>query len=773
MARATPLYSSFNGGEWSARLHARSDLAKYRNSCRRMQNMIATTLGAATRRPGTRFVAATKANGVARLIAFVFSTVQAYAIEMGDLYFRFFKDRAQILSGGSPYEIVSPYSAAQIAAVKWVQSADILYTQHGLVRPKQVSRTGHTAWTVADYGFRDGPYLDENTDTAKTLTPSATTGAITITAVGHSPFASTDVGRLVRIKHSATWGYAEITSFTSATVVNATVKSNFAAITASAAWGLGAWSDTTGWPGCATFHEERLWFAATATQPQTIWGSRSGDFTNMAPTNVDGTVPADAAIAVTVADDQVNAVRWMVSTAKGMILGTSGGEKIVQASDFNEALTPANVTVRGQASRGTADLMPVRIDRAVLHVERVRRALHEMSYNFEADAHLNPELSLLAGHLTRRGLKELAYQGAPWSVLWAARDDGVLVGLSYLPEHEVNGFHRHPLGGTSAAGAWGKALSVAVVPAAEQDETWLVVERTIDGGTKRYVEFIEDEFWADEEDANQAKLDQETAVFLDSALTYDGWNADLAKTLALSGPGGWNAGDTKTMTAAGHTPFGVGGVGSVGVEYRFRKLGTVFPAVPVTVTGYVSPTEVTVRLGRAAPAALQGAAVDWWAATATTLSGLGHLEGQTVQVLADGGEHPDKVVAAGAVVLERPAAKANVGLACPARLETLDLDNYYVAAGGTARGRPMRVSEATVLFFQTLGAKVGYDDAHLEAVPFRAGDHAMDEPPPLHTGDKRVIWPKGFDTGQRILVTGDRPLPLTVCAIAAETATVD
>ena len=768
MARASPLFTSFNAGEWSPLLHGRPDLGKYRGATRTCRNMIPLPQGAATRRPGTSHVAPTKNDGVARLVAFVFSTVQAYAIEMGDLYFRFFKDRGQIESSpGVPYEIVSPYAAAQIAAVKWTQSADILYLCHPAARPKELTRTGHTNWAVANFAFRDGPYLEVNTDAAKTLAPSATTGAITITAAGHAPFAATDVGRLARILHASTWGNAEITGFTSSTVVNATVKSAFGAATAQPAWRLGAWSDTTGWPSCVTFHEERLWFAATTAQPQTLWGSRSGDFTNMAPTNVDGTVPDDAAIAITVADDQVNAIHWLAAGSR-LLIGTSGGEKVLQASSLNEAITPANVTVRPQSSHGSADLMPVRIDLATLYIQRVRRSLHEMAYSFEADSFVSPEMSVLATHLTRPRLAALAYQPTPWGVLWAPRDDGVLLGFTYLREQEVLGWHHHRIGGRLGTLAWGKALSVAVVPAAEQDELWAIVERTINGATRRYVEVMGDEFWADLDDADQAVLDQEDAVFVDSALVYDGWNADPTKTLRLHGAGAWNSGDTKTMTAVGHAPFAVA---SIGKEYRFRKKGTVFPAVPVEITEFASASQVTARLLRAAPAALQDVAVDWWGLAATTLSGLGHLEGETVQVAADGGEHPDKTVAGGAIALERPAAKAVVGLGAPARLETLDLDAG--SATGTAKGKPMRVSEATVLFFQTLGAKAGYDDAHLERIPFRAGGDAMDEPPPLFTGDKRVIWPKGFDRGQRLLAVQDRPLPMTVCAVAADIVTVD
>lgn len=772
MARVTPQLSNFNAGEWSPLLWGRSDLAKYPNAGRRRQNMIPLAQGPGTRRPGTRYVASTRNDAVARLIGFVFSTVQAYLIEMGDTYFRFFKDRAQILSGGSPYEVTgTPYDAAKIAQVKWVQSADTLYLFHPQVRTRKLTRTGHTSWTLSLVDWLDGPYLPENT-TATTLAPSATTGSVTITASATAGindgagFGAGDVNRLIRIKHGSTWGYAIVTAVTDTTHVTATVKSAFGGTTAVTAWRLGAWSDGRGWPSCGTFHEERLAVAGTPTQPQTVWLSRSGDFENMAPSDVDGTVADDHAISITVADDQVNAIMWLVS-GDVLHVGTTGGEKMIRASSLTEALTPSNAAAKPQTTRGAADMMPVTIDGAVLFVQRVRRKLYQMDYDFQRDRHAARDMSLLADHLTRGKLKAIAWQAEPWGVLWAARDDGLLVGFTYLPDQEAFGWHRHPVGG-EAGQAWGRVLSVAVVAGADQDEPWLIVERVINGATRRYVEFVEDEFRADDEDAEQAAADQEQAFFVDAGLTYDGWNTDAGQTLTLAGAGNWTAGEIHTLTAAGFAPFNAGDVGKV---YRFRKLGTVWPAIGVEITAYSSPTQVSVELLDDVPAVLQGAAVDWWGFAATEISGAGHLEGETVAIWADGAPHPSKTVTGGMVTLDRPAVVAQLGLACPARLESLDLEAG--SAEGSAQGKQKRVSRASVKFFQTLGAKVGHDDAHLEEITFRVPGDPMDVAPPLFTGDRRVEWPQGWDRGARVLVTQDSPGPLTVLSIAPQITTND
>jgi len=379
VGRVTPFFSNFNAGEWSPELWGRIDLQKYTNACRTQLNFIGTYIGAATRRPGTRFTFSTKNDQAARLIPFEFSIEQAYVIEAGDLYFRFYKDRGRIDTvPGTAYEIVSPYASSTLPNIKWAQSADVLYMVHPTVSIKKLSRTGHTSWSIADLNFLDGPYLDVNVSVT-TFTPSGTTGAITITASA-ATFVSTDVGRLIRIKHSTTWGYAKITAFTSTTVVSATVVNAFGATTASRDWRLGAWSNTTGWPSCVTFYEERLYFASTRAQPQTLWASVAGDYENFAPSTTAGVITADSALTFTISDDRVNAIQWLSAGLK-LAIGTSGGEFIAQASTLNEALTADNITIRRQTTIGSASINPARINQTVLYVQRLRQKLFEYAYD--------------------------------------------------------------------------------------------------------------------------------------------------------------------------------------------------------------------------------------------------------------------------------------------------------------------------------------------------------------------------------------------------------
>jgi len=816
MPRVAPVFTTFNAGEWSPELYGRVDLAKYPNACRTLQNMIPLPQGAAMRRPGTRFVAETKLGGRVRLIPFRFSSEQSYAIEAGAGYFRFYAGTGRIEEPvGSPIEIATPYAADELPMLQWAQSADVLFLVHPAYAPRKLSRLSHTSWTLEPLAFRDGPYLDLNTVSTLTITPSAVTGTgITLTASA-SLFVPAHVGSIWRIEENAghlnygdweptknysvgqkvkfadrvyetaaggtsgtapplhaegtesdqgthtsgvSWtflhaghGWVRVTGFTSATIVTADVVSRLPGTGATRKWREGAWSAHRGYPSTIGFYEDRLFFANSAHQPQTIWASASGAYDRFSPTDNGPTVLDDTSITATIADNEVNEIRWL-APGKVMTIGTEGGEFTAQASNLNEALTPANITVRAQSNIGCAALPPVRIGGATLFVQRARRKLYEIAYRFESDSYGAPEMSILSGHLLRAGITALEFQRQPWSVLWAARDDGMLIGFTYLREQDVIAWHRHPLGGTDA-----RALSLAAIPAADHDRLWLAVERRRGGGTTTSIEFLEGAFWS------ETLLDQDLAFFVDCGLSFDGWNYDPHCTVTLQGGAPWTPGSTKTLIAVGHGPFQASDTG------RIFRLGAPGSSVALKVVGYTSADQVTVQLLDIVPPTLQQQATIHWARAVVQIAGLNHLEGETVRILADGATHPDRVATAGSVALDRPAAIVHAGLAYESRLETLDLEAG--AADGTAIGKSKRIHRATVRLFASLGCRIGFDDAHLEELSFRSSGDAMDRPPPLFTGDRSVAFPKGWNGEARVLVVQSQALPLTVAAIAPHLTT--
>ena len=211
------------------------------------------------------------------------------------------------------FQITTTYTTAEIFDLKFAQSADVMYITHPNHQTRKLSRTGHTTWTLTAVEFTNGPFLDTNVSTT-TLTPASAgvgTGVnVTASAVAGvnsgSGFLTTDVGRQIRIGD----GYGIITARTNTTVVVVTVTTAFANANANTDWSLGAFSTTTGFPSCVSFFEQRLVFAASINNPQTVYFSKSGDYENM-DANIGGTVADDDAIIYTIASNQVNAIRFM------------------------------------------------------------------------------------------------------------------------------------------------------------------------------------------------------------------------------------------------------------------------------------------------------------------------------------------------------------------------------------------------------------------------------------------------------------------------------
>lgn len=531
MPKASPIQTNFTAGEFAPTLEGRVDLGKYGNACRRMVNMYPLLHGPAVRRAGTRFVAhAHDACSPSRLVPFEFSVTQAYVLEFADGVIRVFRDHGQVeASPGAPVEIASPYGAAELAGLRWAQSADVLYLTHPDHRPRTLTRASHTSWTLADFAFADGPWLAVNA-TATTITPSALSGSATLTASA-AVFAAGDVGRLVRWKpgSSGGWGWGRITGFTSATQVSfAWVAAAGGTAGASTQWRLGAWSETTGWPAVATFFQDRLCFAGAPGTPQRIDMSRTGDYHVFAPTDADGTVVDDHAVAVTLNANDVNVVRWLADDEKGLIAGTVGGEWLIRPSSLGEAITPANIQASRSTNFGSAAIAPVRIGKAILYVQRARRRLREHAFVFEDDGFRSPDVSLLATHLPPPGIVEMAFQQEPDSLVWLVRADGRLLGLTYAREQEVVGWHIHALGGFSDAGRTEPAAveSVACIPAPDggRDELWLAVRRHIDGATVRTIEVMAAPLADDEPAAD--------AFYVDCGASYRGAPATAIAGLA-------------------------------------------------------------------------------------------------------------------------------------------------------------------------------------------------------------------------------------------------
>jgi len=653
---------SFTAGQLSPRMEGRTDFQKYFSSGKTINNFVVQPHGPVARRPGTHFVAEVKDSSKdTRLIPFSFSTTQTYILEFGNQYIRFYKDDGQISSGGSPYEISSPYLETELFDIKFAQSADVMYLCHPNHAVRKLSRTGHTAWTLTTVDFKNGPFQEHNT-TSTTMTSSHTSeGASTVLTLSSTTgvnsdqgFLSTDVGRLVHIKD----GHVKITGYTSSTSVTGTVQSVISSGSATDDFAMGSFSDTTGHPRCVTFFEQRLVFAGTTNQPQTLFFSVSGDYENM-DDNYHGATTDSSAMIYTIASNQVNAIQAIKAT-RTLIVMTTGGEFTVTSGGTTAPITPTNLNIRKQSNYGSAGVDGISIGNSTLFLQRAKRKIRELAYNFDTDGYIAPDLTILSENITFSGVIQMDYQQEPFSIVWCVRIDGKLTGMTYNRLQDVVAWHEHDFGGTDA-----KCKSVAVIDVdTDEDQVWVIVERTINGATKKYVEYLT---------PYNFNSDLEEIHFVDSGLTYSG-------------------------------------------------------------------------------------------ASTSTLSGLDHLEGETVKIIINGATHPDKVVSAGSISLDIATTDAVVGLGYSSLLQTMRIDE---GGGITDQTKTKRIYDVTVRFFETVGAKVGPNEDNLDIIPFRDSSAAMTAPVPLFTGDKSTEFPSDYGTDGFVVVKQDQPLPMTILAIYA------
>jgi len=670
------------------------------------------------------------------------------------------------------FEITTPYTTAQLFDIKFAQSADVMYITHPSHEVAKLSRTGHTTWSLDEVSFTKGPFQDPNITTT-TLTPSsASTGSRNITASaitginGGVGWLATDVGRQIHFNG----GYGVITARTSATVAVATITTAFTNANAITDWYLGAFSDTTGHPSCVTFFEQRLVFAGTTNQPQTVFFSKSGDYENM-DANLTGTISDDDSIVYTIASNQVNAIRFMTAT-RTLIIGTAGGEFTVSGGGTDSAVTPTNILIKKQSNHGAANVDAIAVGNATLFLQRAKRKIRELAYNFDVDGYLAPDMTILAEHITEGGLTQIAYQQEPNQIIYAVRGDGELVGLTYQREQQVTAWHRHIFGGI-----FGTATITVTDYANIKNGTRIVLKKS-DGTTTTFTSATSatSGFFHNATSNNQTATNLKTLIDADSNFTATvSSNVVTIKEVVSTGLDYLTISsfDIARLTA---TSEGKSICESVAVIPTDDTEYQVYVIIKRTVNGssrrYVeylnnvdfTETDNTTFNYLDSSLAYSGTAV-------TTLSGLDHLEGQTVHILADGATHPAKVVSSGSVSLDRSSTNVKIGLGYNSILQTMRLDAG--SQNGTSQGKTKRIYEITVRLYESVGVEVGPNLSDMERIPFRTSADVMDQGIPTFTGDKAVEFRGNYDTDGFIFVRQTQPLPLTVLSLYPELQTND
>lgn len=758
------LSRSFAAGIIGPELYGRIDLVKFQTGLAKCRNFIVLPHGPVQNRPGFGYVLEAKDSTKAvRVVPFSYSTEQTFVLEFGDQYVRFHTQGATLLetglvvtgiskanpgvltytgtdpangdwmylagiggmaelngryvkvknvdtaantfeisdihgggnidtsglttytSGGTAsrvYTVSTPYVAADLFELHFVQSADVLTIVHPSYEPRELRRLGATNWQLATISF--SPTI--SAPSAPTVTSSgagAESYTYKVTALAAEtleeslPSASTSVTGVALTTAGA---YNDIDPTPGGATVSGAVRYNIYKLS-NGLYGYIGQSDgstfrdanitadvsqtppeantpftgASNYPGAVGYHEQRRCFGGTNNKPQNFWATRSATENNLSYS-----IPTrdDDAITFRIAAREANRIRHIVSLDQ-LILLTSGGEWKI-APQNSDILTPSSAAPKSIATEGANSVQPAVTAGSVIFVQESGSRMREMKYKWESNGYQVNDLSLMAPHLfDDYTIVDLAYAKTPHKVVWCVRSDGGLLGLTYLPEHEVVGWHEHDTDGLFE--------SVACVKEGSEHVLYAVIKRTINSRTVRYIERLHTRKFTNAEDA----------FFVDSGLTYD--------------------------------------------------------------------------------------------STATTsISGLWHLEGEEVAVLADGAVHPNVTVTGGGITLEGAASVVQIGLPITADVQTLPLSFEAQAFG---QGVTKNVNGVDLRVQETSGIRIGptFDAADMVEITQRS-DEPYGTAPALMTGIVPVTVMPEWGQDAQICIRQDAPLPAMLLAMTLDVA---
>lgn len=518
------------------------------------------------------------------------------------------------------------------------------------------------------------------------------------------------------------------------------------AINATDIWALGAWGPSTGYPSEVEYFAGRLWFAGTPDRPQSIWTSRISNFSNFGKS-----VPTadDDAITATLSAKQVNAITDLIPL-KDMVMLTTGAEWKVGAGS-NNVITPSTVSFSPQSNYGASSLPGLVVGDSGLFVQGRGSYVRDIGYQFAVDSYTGNDLTVFASHLVQgHTIVDWAYQQTPFSVVWAVRDDGILLGLAYMREQQVMGWFRCDT-------INGFVESVCTVTEGNEDAVYLIVRRVINGTTVRYVERMQSRFFADQRDY----------FFVDCGLSYDGRSTALAPgaTMTLTGGTAWTSTEDLTLTCS----TSLFATSSVGDWVKLYDGSTTVDGNPglrvVKITAYTSGTVVTVRSIGDVEASYRGTTISTWDFCPAVFSGLSHLEGQTVACLADGNVKPQQTVTGGQITLDYPAAVVHIGLPIQADFETLEVNAF---GQETVRDKRKTISKVSLIVSDSRGAKIGPNSTKLREAKSRRVSDGYYSPNSLQQDLIQAYIDTDWETTGRVFVRQDDPLPLTILGLIAD-----
>ncbi len=669
------------------------------------------------------------------------------------------------------YEIPHPYLEAELFDVNYVQSADVITLVHPNHAPRELRRLSATQWELRVIDFNSP--LTAPTNVAVSMYIPSSTSTNTDTYVSHEYVVTAVKSNLVDesnqstaasvnnnifvsgAKNTITWNavsgasryrvykqqggiYGFLGETTSTTLVDDNIAPDFSRtppIHENDFVGSG------NYPGAVSYFEQRRVFAGTNNAPQNIWMTKSGTESNM---SFGLPIRDDDRIEFRVAAREANTIRHIVPLTNLLMLTGSAEWRVTSVN--SDAITPTSISVKPQSYVGANNAQPVIVNNSLVYAAARGGHIRELGYNWQANGFITGDLSLRAPHLFDNfTIVDMALSKSPIPIVWQVSSSGKLLGLTYVPEQQIGAWHQHDTDGTFE--------SVACVSEGNDDVTYCIVKRFIDGAFVRYVERMGTRLYATQRDN----------FFVDAGATYNGTNTNTGQNVTISGGTNYTKGESVTITAnynLFNAPPSTDDVGDAivlvdGANY-YR----------CNITSTTSQTVATVKLDRDLPVNLRNTAITTYEVARNVISGITFLEGKKLNILADGAVHPQRTVVNGSITLERASSIVHLGLPIEADLQTLPMALQVEAFG---QGRVKNLNHVWLRVLESSGIFAGPSADKLVEAKQRTTE-PYGTPPNLKTQDiKIMLTPQWQDNGQ-LFVRQTDPLPLTIVGLTLEVA---
>jgi len=777
------LQTSFTAGELSPSLSVRVDLARYQTGCKKLENMLVHPHGGASKRNGFRYLASL--SGQTRLMPFTFSVTETYVLAWSEKSLQIFtKNGAIIKEDGSIYSIESPYSAEEARDLAFVQSADIIYIASSKHFPYKLSRHGNTDWRLEIVSFvpkglpptgLTGGLHDVRTDGEKNsdgwarrdwlyvVTQINTNGEeslpcepFTVNApenlratcypklgwdaisLQDDTTSSTEISTEFRVYQEKNGKYGYIGSSLSTSFDAKNIAPDMTDCPPEDANPF----KEDNFPSTICFFQQRLVFGGSNKKPQTLWFSRTGNYESFSKSS-----PAkqDDAMELSIAGNEVSRIEWLVPL-RTLLVGTSGTEWEIKSS--GGVLSTADVSMMPQSYRGSSKLPALIVGNSVLHMSRTNREMRDLLYDFGTDSYAGSDHAVLASHLfENKSIVDWTYQQSPNSIIWCVRSDGVLLGHTYLREHQVFAWHRHL--------TKGNFQSICTIPGKYEDDLFAVVQRSINGKNSYFLEYMESNSSmnvTEKETFKQNNLGGEVSEEIDAESKFYGFFADAALSYQSSDGEG-----VSRVLGLDHL---------LGEEVCIVADGAVCPNQIVRdFAAQDLAQDLAQNLSRnSSPNVNQNSVPN-------PVQNLNHnsapnVNKKTAYMLKTANKEENN--ARIGVEIPFDAKSIVVGLPYTARLQSMALEPD--TGGGASVGRKKYINRIGVYFKDTNSARIGtdFDNPHsMDEVKWRLSEKPG-EAIAMHTEDAWIYTNSAYLNQTHACVESNVPLPCTVLAIIPE-----